>query len=355
MGEPEPFFRSGGVSIHRGDLLEVLPTLEAESFSAVVTDPPYGLEFMGRDWERWRLDDAGGRWRGERAVAPGGLEATARKADGAAYTKHRGLRVSIGVHKRPSTSRCQACGKRDVFRNPHACGERAVWRREIIDPFAAPPTARAFQEWVRVWGMELHRVLKPGGLVLAFGSPRTFHRMAAGLEDAGLEVRRSLAWLYGQGLPKAQHLSTLTGRPEWAGWATDLGQGWEPIVLLHKPHPSGFKAAALEGGPSGLHLAAGGLSSAGDWPRDVLLDEEVARALGPERAAFFYCAKASGNDRTQDGALANDHPTVKPADLNARLAARRFVADAPLFHRDETRTPAHEEDRSTQEAPTLFD
>ena len=35
-----------------GDCLEVMLTLEAESVDAIVTDPPYGLGFMGKDWDR---------------------------------------------------------------------------------------------------------------------------------------------------------------------------------------------------------------------------------------------------------------------------------------------------------------
>jgi hypothetical protein len=46
-------------------------------------------------------------------------------------------------------------------------------------------------------------VLKPGGHVLAFGGTRTFHRLAAGIEDAGFEVRDKLCWLYGSGFPKS--------------------------------------------------------------------------------------------------------------------------------------------------------
>jgi site-specific DNA-methyltransferase (adenine-specific) len=34
-----------------GDCLEVMPTLEADSVDAVVTDPPYGLSFMGKHWD----------------------------------------------------------------------------------------------------------------------------------------------------------------------------------------------------------------------------------------------------------------------------------------------------------------
>ena len=46
------------------------------------------------------------------------------------------------------------------------------------------------------------RVLKPGGHLLAFGGPRTYHRLAAAIEDAGFEIRDSILWLYGEGMPK---------------------------------------------------------------------------------------------------------------------------------------------------------
>jgi site-specific DNA-methyltransferase (adenine-specific) len=38
-------------SLHTGDCLEVLKTLDAESIDAIVTDPPYGLAFMGKKWD----------------------------------------------------------------------------------------------------------------------------------------------------------------------------------------------------------------------------------------------------------------------------------------------------------------
>src|SRR5699024_8487628 len=42
-----------------------------------------------------------------------------------------------------------------------------------------------------------YRVLKPGGHIAAFGGTRTWHRLAVAIEDAGFEMRDSLAWLYG--------------------------------------------------------------------------------------------------------------------------------------------------------------
>ena len=70
-------------------------------------------------------------------------------------------------------------------------------------------------------------MLKPGGHLLAFGAPRTFHRLVAGIEDAGLEVRDQLLWLYGQGLPKSRRLP--------GGLGTTLKPAYEPILLARAP------------------------------------------------------------------------------------------------------------------------
>ena len=52
-----------------------------------------------------------------------------------------------------------------------------------------------------------YRVLKPGGHLLAFGGTRTWHRLAVAIEDAGFEVRDSIAWMYGSGFPKSHDVS----------------------------------------------------------------------------------------------------------------------------------------------------
>ena len=37
--------------LHHGDCLQVLATLPDACVDAVVTDPPYGLAFMGKRWD----------------------------------------------------------------------------------------------------------------------------------------------------------------------------------------------------------------------------------------------------------------------------------------------------------------
>ncbi len=39
-------------TIYCGDCLELMPEIEADSVDCVVTDPPYGLKFMSKNWDK---------------------------------------------------------------------------------------------------------------------------------------------------------------------------------------------------------------------------------------------------------------------------------------------------------------
>ena len=52
------------------------------------------------------------------------------------------------------------------------------------------------------WALAM-AVLKPGGHLLAFGGTRGWHRMACAIEDAGFEIRDTVAFMYGSGFPKS--------------------------------------------------------------------------------------------------------------------------------------------------------
>lgn len=60
---------------------------------------------------------------------------------------------------------------------------------------------------VDLWA-EVFRILKPGGHIAVFGGDKTMHRMISAIEDAGFEIRRQLAWVYGQGFPKSRNISS---------------------------------------------------------------------------------------------------------------------------------------------------
>jgi DNA modification methylase len=156
-------------TIYHGDCLEVLRALPDASVDAVVTDPPYGLEFMGKEWD-----------------APWKSEARAQSAT---------------VVDAPEVGGFQDGNGGNAFSRSRV---RTDTRRHGGDMLQAN---QGFQSWCEAWAAECLRVLKPGGHLLAFGGTRTWHRLACAIEDAGFEVRDSIAWMYGSGFPKSLDVS----------------------------------------------------------------------------------------------------------------------------------------------------
>ncbi len=210
----EPFYDRHGITVHHGDCLDVLATMADNSVDAVCTDPPYGLEFMGKDWDR--------PW----AVGMGAVGYT----DGA----ERLARPAFGDSR---NANCRACKGRQRGDKRCTCAE-PDWDRHPREDM------RAFQRWCEAWARECLRVLKPGGYLAAFGGTRTYHRLACGIEDAGFEVRDSIgaplaAWVHGQGFPKGKN---------------QLKPAWEPIVLARKPPAGTLAANLLEHGTGALNI-----------------------------------------------------------------------------------------------------
>lgn len=137
-------YEGHGVTLHHGDCLDVLRSLPDCSVDSVVTDPPYNLT----------AGKKGGT--GEASV---NLESPYGRA-----------RIGTG--------------------NGSGGFMGKAW--DDYDHFPG-----GFYGWCEAWATECLRVLKPGGHLLAFGGTRTWHRLACAVEDAGFEVRDSIAWLYG--------------------------------------------------------------------------------------------------------------------------------------------------------------
>lgn len=80
---------------------------------------------------------------------------------------------------------------------------------------------QAFGAWCLTWAAEALRVLKPGGHLLAFGGTKTWHRLTCAVEDAGFEIRESIAWINSQGYPKSLDVAKAIDR---AGGASPVEQ-----------------------------------------------------------------------------------------------------------------------------------
>jgi DNA modification methylase len=306
-----PYYQQGGATILHGDCRLLMAELPEASIDAIVCDPPYGLEFMGKEWDR-----LAGDW--------------ARHGDSEPWKV------------RPK-------GGSDPFQRdrPRFHGGSSM------------------QQWHESWAIEALRVLKPGGYLLAFGGTRTFHRLACAIEDAGFEIRDTLSWLHGQGFPKG-HAQL---KPAWepiimarkplakstvASNVLRYGTGGLNVdgcrieAEALKIRKAGYNDSPVYGnGTDGFVYEP---HSSGRWPANVCLDEESAALLdemsgerpstGPHPAhtgwigrndvygkgmgknqgrlyedtggasRFFYCAKASTAERR-----GSKHPTVKPLSL----------------------------------------
>jgi DNA modification methylase len=177
-----PYYVDESVTLHHGDCLDVLRGLPDNSVDAVVTDPPYGLEFMGKDWDKFGV----------------GKQPKIGEPDGSMFRRNMGT-PSYTANGNPT---CRNCGG-DKYRN----GRRKC---SCPSPNFGNPQAesmRGFGRWCELWTTECLRVLKPGGHLLAFGGTRTWHRLAVAVEDAGFEVRDSIAWLSGSGFPKSLNVN----------------------------------------------------------------------------------------------------------------------------------------------------
>ncbi len=123
--------------------------------------------------------------------------------------------------------------------------------------------------------VEVIRVLKPGGHLIAFGGTRTYHRLVCAIEDAGFEIRDQLAWLFGSGFPKSHN--------QPGGWGTALKPAHEPIVLARKPLIGTVAANMQAHGTGALNIDASRVEN------------------GEARPAFEYLE--TGSKRGYDGGI----------------------------------------------------
>ncbi len=88
---------------------------------------------------------------------------------------------------------------------------------------AEPKDKREVSEFHYKWLLEAYRILKPGGYLLAFGAPRTMHRMVVAVEDAGFEIRDQICWIHPQNIPKNQDAAKALDKHFFEIWLVEMG------------------------------------------------------------------------------------------------------------------------------------
>ena len=345
-------------SVMNSDCLDAMRKMNDGSIDAIVTDPPYGLAFMGAKWDSF--NGRNGRQTTEE-----------RQAEGRRYADENKGAPRYG--------------------NSHG---KKVTRGEML----------AFQESMTPIFAEALRVTKCGGYMLCFGGTRTFHRLACAIEDAGWTIRDTIMWVYGSGFPHGMDVSkaidkalgakrrvvgehpnpagnkaggnslnlSVTGMPDkayvtepatdeakaWDGWNTQLKPAWEPVIVAQKPLDGTVAHNVMTHGVGAMNIDGCRVPTSdtngqkmGRFPANLVHDgsQEVlelfpdtgkssgggmhtkgtagnsstnaygsytsgtaAKRVGVgdsgSTARFFYCAKASKRDRGEG----NDHPTIKP-------------------------------------------
>lgn len=106
------------------------------------------------------------------------------------------------------------------------------------------------QLWHREWLDEAYRVLQHGGAIKAFGGTRTYHRMAAAMQQAGFTDIRLEAWNYGSGFPKSLNIGKALDKEAGSERTQVIGQGSAGAAFHYgNPGEGGFgQIAHLEGG-----------------------------------------------------------------------------------------------------------
>jgi len=119
----------------------------------------------------------------------------------------------------------------------------AAYHAALFDP----PYGLNMKDWDRDLALQpdfwqaLKGVLLEGAIVLAFSSPRLYHRMASAAETAGFEILNMLAWITAQGLNKGRMFG------DYAIGAQSFRSALEPILIARKKAKNYSKAAHQTG------------------------------------------------------------------------------------------------------------
>ena len=201
-----------------------------------------------------------------------------------------------------------------------------------------------YQEWCRQWAAAILPLLHPGALVFCFGGPRTWHRLACGIEDAGFEMWDTIShcrsgeagfqsgyleWYTGQGFPKAQALDRLGAGEAWSGHKTcALKPSHEPILCFKAPmRNNNYAELATKYGSGCLNIDGGRV------PIDPEADASQLRTMNRGQRTEDTGGQTWGMSKTAGDIPQVVHPEGRyPANLILECTCERTeVVAAPVY------------------------
>ena len=357
------------VDLRHGDCLEVLRTIASDSIDAVVTDPPYGLAFMGKRWdygvpavEVWaeclRVLKPGGHLlafagtRTQHRMAVRIEDAGFEIRDMIAWVYGSGFPKSLDVSKAIDKA---AGAEREVLDSYERAGRSGgiLGTETTITRDITAPATDAARQWDG-WGTALKPALEP----ITMARKPLAGTVAENVLAHGTGAINVDGCRVGSDVVKSHHTAMLAhggqnARPWHEGHksTTTEHSGRWPANLIHDGSDEVVGLFPQGGSGSGqVKVSSGRKSGSGSWAQDDGMQRAGAENTGVRdfgdtgsAARFFYCAKASKADRdegcygfderprhTMSGgeciaegrteakgkaSARNHHPTVKPTAL----------------------------------------
>jgi len=336
--------------IHEGDCFDVLPDLPGESVHACVTDPPYGLAFMGRDWDDFEpkeYQEWCEEWAREvrRVLKPGGhllafsgnrthhrlfsgvedagfeIRDTVTWHYGSGFPKASD--ISKTIDKRDDAER-EVIGTReadDVTSGNYGQGDSIDEDKQgerTTYEYTAPATDAA-KEWAG-WKTGLKPATE---FVVMARKPfdgatvdcvQTHGTGALNIDGTRIEASDDGGFWPGRDDEVPDEKLYADGRT--GGEKHDEGRYPSNVVF------DATEAERLDrevGATAGQGVGGQAQNSGDNIDNDIYGDGYIRSAVGhndsggPSR--YFYTSKATRAERTLDGRIDNAHPTVKPGDL----------------------------------------
>ena len=227
----------GDATLYCADCLTLLPTLPENSIDAVVTDPPYGLSFMGKAWDKGV--PSADVWREVlRVLKPGGH----LLAFAGTRTQHRMASAieDAGFEIRDMIAWVYGSGFPKSLDVGKAIDKAAGAVREVVGP----------------------------------GKRHTSRAFGAGAGDADYGT-------FNGGVPPETAPATDAAK-QWSGWGTALKPAMEPITVARKPLIGTVAANVLEHGTGGLNIDATRVSTGDNLNGGAYAEDGTDRHDGAE-------------------------------------------------------------------------